>query len=98
MHVTLKHPQTKEAAIAHIKKMLHESRGKLAEAQVTDFEEKWEGDTLHFSFTAQKQHLSGTLEVRDREFDLNVKLPLALRLFEKRIEKMIEAQASKMLQ
>ena len=93
MKLNFKHAQTKEQAVAHVKKMLTEARGKIAEAKVEDLEEKWDGDVLQFAFTAQGQHISGTLEVRDHEFELYVKLPLALKLFEKRIEKMLMAQA-----
>ena len=96
MKVSIPHKFTEVEAITRVKKILNESRSKLAD-HLTDVEEKWEGNVLNFAFTAQKQHISGTLTVRDRIFELYAKLPLTLRLFEGRIEKMIKEQAGAML-
>jgi hypothetical protein len=96
MKVSLPHKDSEIAAITKVKKILNESRSKLAD-HLTDVEEKWEGNVLHFAFTAQKQHISGTLTVKDKVYELYAKLPLTLRLFEGRIEKMIKEQASAVL-
>jgi hypothetical protein len=96
MKVSIPHKDSEIAAITKVKKILNESRSKLA-AHLTDVEEKWDGNVLTFAFTAQKQHITGTLTVKDRVFELYAKLPLTLRLFEGRIEKMIKEQASTML-
>lgn len=79
-----------------VKHVMSEARTKLGDKGTID-EERWEGDTLHFAFTGQGQSISGTLVVLDHEFDIDVKLPLMMRLFEGRIKKMIEEQASQML-
>jgi hypothetical protein len=92
MKVSIPHKLSQIEAITRVKKILNESRSKLAE-HLTDVEEKWEGNVLNFAFTAQKQHISGTLEVKDKVFNLNARLPLMMRLFEGRIEKMILEQA-----
>lgn len=60
-------------------------------------EERWENDVFHFAFTAQGQHISGTLEVKEKEYDINAKLPLMMRLFEGKIKKAIEAQTKELL-
>lgn len=60
-------------------------------------EERWENSTLHFAFTAEGQNISGTLTVTDKEFDINAKLPLILRLFEGKIKRTIEEQAKQVL-
>jgi hypothetical protein len=96
MKVSIPHKDSEIAAITKVKKILNESRSKLA-AHLTDVEEKWDGNVLTFAFTAQKQHITGTLTVKDKVFDLYAKLPLTLRLFEGRIEKMIKEQAGAML-
>lgn len=75
---------------------LREGREKLA-GQATIDKEEWQGDTLNFGFTVQGQSITGTFEVRDNDFDLNANLPLMLRMFEGRIKKAIEEQASAML-
>jgi hypothetical protein len=93
MKVSIPHKLSEVEAVTRVRKILHDSRAKLAE-HLTDVEEKWEGSTLHFAFTAQKQHISGTLEVRDRVFNIYAKLPLMMRLFEGKIQKMILEQVN----
>ncbi len=95
MKVSIPHKLSEIEAITRVRKILHESRSKLAE-HLTEVEEKWEGNTLHFAFTAQKQHIRGTLEVKDHVFNIYAKLPLMMRLFEGKIEKMIKEQAGQM--
>src|ERR1700677_211508 len=96
MQVSIPHKDSEVAAIPKVKKILQDSRSELA-GHVSEGEEKWEGNVLHFAFTAQKQHISGTLTVKDRVFELYAKLPLTLRLFAGRLEKMIKEQARTVL-
>lgn len=96
MQVTIPHKFTKDEAVLRVKRALEEARPKLGD-QATIDKEEWQGDTLHFGFTAQGQSISGTFEVRDNEFELNAKLPLMLRMFEGKIKKAIEEQAGQML-
>jgi hypothetical protein len=95
MQVKIPHQGTEEQAIAHIKTLLEENRSKITE-QATDVTEKWEGNVLHFGFTTNGATINGTLTVRDKEYELYAKLPFALRLFEGRIEKMIQQEAKKL--
>ena len=96
MKLSIPHKYSQIEAMTRVQKILNESRSRLAE-HLSDVEERWEGAVLHFAFTAQKQHISGTLDVKDKSFDLYAKLPLTLRLFEGRIEKMIAEQAKSVL-
>jgi len=96
MKVSIPHKDSEIAAITKVKKILNESRSKLAD-HLTDVEEQWDNNVLTFAFTAQKQRISGTLTVKDKVFELYAKLPLTLRLFEGRIEKMITEQAGALL-
>jgi hypothetical protein len=96
MKVSIPHKFSQIEAVTRVRKVLNESRSKLAD-HLTDVDERWEGNTLHFAFTAQKQHISGSLEVKDKTFELYAKLPMMMRLFEGRIEKMIQEQAGAML-
>lgn len=59
--------------------------------------EEWSGNTLTFMVSGQGQQISGTLEVTDTQFILDATLPLMLRMFEGRIEQMIESQANNLL-
>ena len=96
MKLSIPHKDSEIAAITKVKKILSSSRSQMA-AHLSEVEEKWDGNVLTFAFTAQKYHISGTLTVKDRVFDVYAKLPLTLRLFEGRIEKMITEQAATML-
>jgi hypothetical protein len=60
--------------------------------EVSIDEERWEGDTLHFAATLQGKQINGTLQVTDKDFVIDAKLPLLWRIFEGRIEKMIAEQ------
>ena len=74
-----------------VRKTLEHVRPQLL-GKMTIEEERWEGDTLHFAFTAEKNHISGQLVVKDKEFDITAKLPLLMRLFEGKIQRAIEEQ------
>lgn len=96
MQVTIPHTFTKQQALMRVKEALDQARSKIGE-QATITEERWEGNTLHFGFTGQGQSISGTFMVRDTEFELYAKLPLMMKLFEKKIEAAIQEQAQKIL-
>lgn len=91
MHLQIPHKTSQQDALVRVKKGLEEHRAQLlANAEI--HEERWDGNTLHFDVTAQGQRISGTLEVAEKDFAINAKLPLMLRLFESRIEKQIMEQ------
>ena len=96
MHLKLPHKFTKSEALQRVKQMLEQGRTQLAE-KVTIQEERWENDILHFAFTAEGQSISGQLTVEDHDYIIDAKLPLMLKLFEGKIEKMIQEQAAKAL-
>lgn len=96
MRISFPHNQTKIGAITHVKKMLNDSRAQMA-AHISDVTEVWNDNVLTFAFTAQKQHIKGTLEVTDRTHEVTVHLPLMLRMFEGQIEKMIMGEMQKVL-
>lgn len=96
MHLNIPHKFTKADATARVKKVLEDGRSQLAgKAEIE--EERWDGDTLHFAFTANGQHITGELEVQDSAFVLDAKLPFMLRMFEGKIQKMIQEQSKQML-
>ncbi len=82
------HKTTQAAALTRVKQGLEEVRSKLGD-QAQIHEERWDGTTLHFDATAQKQRISGTLLVDEKNFVIDAKLPLMLRLFEGKIEQEI---------
>lgn len=96
MKVSIPHSYSQIGAITHIKKVLNTSRAQMAE-HLTGVSEEWKENVLIFGFTAQKQHITGTLTVLDKSLELYAKLPLTLRLFEGKIERMIQEESKKVL-
>jgi Putative polyhydroxyalkanoic acid system protein (PHA_gran_rgn) len=92
MHLQLPHQLSKEQAISKVKKAIEEARPQMAAHQVALEETAWEGDTLRFALELQKHPITGTLEVGEKDFILDAKLPLVWRLFEGRIERAIAQQ------
>ncbi|MBM3261095.1 hypothetical protein FJY93_01615 [Candidatus Kaiserbacteria bacterium] len=96
MQFSIPHKESQLGAITRIKKTLNDARSQLA-SHATIEKEEWNHNILTFAFTAQKQHFSGTLTVKDHSFEIDVKLPLMMRMFEGRIKKMIEDETKKMI-
>jgi hypothetical protein len=93
MHLKIPHQFSQAQAVARVKQALAEAKPQLKD-KVEVEEERWEGSTLHFAFTAQGQRITGTLVVGEGEFELNAKLPLMLKLFEGKIERAIKEQVA----
>ncbi len=96
MQVALPHTFSKSQAVQRVKDALDKARPQF-KGHVEIHEEKWDGDVLTFSFTAQGQKISGTLTVEEAQYVLYAKLPLMYRLFEGRIESAIKEQVAKMV-
>ncbi len=98
MHIQVPHKFGQQQAVGRLKAALEQAKtNPQVKDQLTIEKEEWEGNKLNFAFTAQKQHISGTLVVEEKEYIVDAKLPLMLRMFEGRIEKMIGEQVQKML-
>jgi hypothetical protein len=91
MQIQIPHKGTKQQAIDQIHKALEEARPKMA-GQAEIEKEEWDGDTLNFAVTVQGQHISGSVTTTDAVYDLTLKLPLMLRMFEGKIKRTIEEQ------
>lgn len=101
MQFTIPHKFSQQQAIERVKAAVLEARNKLATStdlpagtEVSIDEDRWEGNTFHFAVTIQKQHIHGTVEVKDHEFFVNATLPLLMRMFEGKIKKAIEEQVA----
>jgi hypothetical protein len=86
---------TEADGIARVNQLLAEHKGEI-EKKATNVVTEWKGNVLSFSFTAQGNHIEGTLTVKEGEFDVHAKLPLMLRMFEGTIERMIQAEVAKL--
>lgn len=96
MKASIKHNTTKAEAIDRVKQALKEAEGQLAQHNASIAQE-WKDNVLSFALDGQGQKISGTLTITDETFDIDAKLPLVLRLFEGRIQKMIQDAAAQAL-
>jgi hypothetical protein len=98
MHFAIAHKfGTATAAKARVEAALADAKTKLAGQGSIDKEE-WSGDTLTFAVSGQGQQITGTLEVTDTQFIADATLPLMLRMFEGKIQSMIEQKAGEFLE
>lgn len=81
----------RDRATAKIKTELIKNRAAINQHIIIN-EERWDGSTLTFAVELQGKKITGTLEITDKDFVLDAKLPLVWRLFEKRIEAEIAKQ------
>lgn len=95
MHVEIPHQFSQKEAVNRVKMALNQSRAQVMQ-HAPDLEDKWEGDTLHFAATVQGKKITGTLDVQDKQFILDAKLPLLWRMFEGQIEKAIKQQVAQL--
>jgi hypothetical protein len=96
MQFTIPFKGTQSEGVQRIKQLLLEQDAKIRE-NTSEFTQDWKDNVLTFAFTAQGKSISGTLAVLDGEFDVYAKLPLAMRLFEGTIEKMIQSEVQKLV-
>ncbi len=96
MHLNIPHTFSKAEARSRVEHMLREAKTQHPD-KATIEEECWEGDALHFAVSAQGQRVSGQAEIQDNAFVIDATLPLMMRMFEGRLEKMIAEQAKQVL-
>lgn len=95
MHVEIPHHFARKEAVNRVKMALNQSRAQVLQ-RAPDLKTEWENDTLRFSATIQGKFIEGTMEVQEKQFVIDAKLPLLWRIFEGRIEKAIKEQVSQM--
>lgn len=92
--MTAEHTLPKEEALRRLKEKLVDLpyRGR-----VDDLYEAWRGDTLDFRFKAVGMKVSGSLTVDDSEVRLTAKVPFAVMLLKRTIEKTVRAELGTLL-
>ena len=96
MKVHRKHNSSRE----HVKDNIDTFLPSLVERfddSVTDIKHDWRGDDLGFSFRASGFNVSGTFSVSDADLLLDLRLPLAARLFEGKIRSAVEDELDRLL-
>lgn len=96
INIVVDHKLTKDEALKRIKKLLKEVKEEHGD-KISDLKESWKGNKGTFSFSAMKYDISGTLEVTDKNVELDGDVPWSLGLFKGKIEKMIRDRAEGLL-
>ena len=96
MNMKIPHQLTPEEAMSRIQRLLTEVKAEHGD-RVTDLQESWSGNRGEFAFKAMGFAVSGTLDVRPGEVELNGNYPLAARPFKGRIESLVRDQATRLL-
>lgn len=91
MRVTVPHGTSREEARRKVRGLLGNLANKHADV-ISDVEEQWDEDQLHFGFRARGVKAQGTLEVTDDEVIVEGRVPLLAKPFESRIKSAIERE------
>jgi hypothetical protein len=94
--VTVQHQLGKEAALQRIKGLFGSAQ-KQDGSRISDLQERWTDDGGSFSFSIRGFKVTGSLEVRDTEVEIEVDYPLAARPFTGLIESTLRTRAQEVL-
>ena len=104
MRITVSHDKGRERAIRLVDEQADQLfRGMPGPVQIVDQQRRWEGDTMHFSFTGKAGFLSapikGTVLVEDKTLTVDVELPGFLKnlMPEEKVKAGIEGRARALL-
>jgi hypothetical protein len=94
--VTVPHQLGKDEALRRIKGMLDEAQNK-GGGRISDLQETWAGDTGTYSFKASGFKVSGSIEVRDTDVEIDIDYPMAARPFKSTIESTLRDRTEALL-
>jgi Putative polyhydroxyalkanoic acid system protein (PHA_gran_rgn) len=95
--VVIPHRLGKDEALRRIRDGLGRVKGEFAWV-LTMEDERWEGDTLHFSVKAMAQRAQGTIGVYDGAVRVEVRLPWLLQRFAEAAQRVIGHKGQLMLE
>lgn len=96
LKMSLPHRLPQDEALNRIKGLLRQVKLQYAD-RISDLHEEWTGNTGTFSFTAMGFSVTGTLNVKACEVELNGNLPVAAIFFKGKIESTIRERATTLL-
>jgi len=96
LHLVIPHPLSADEALKRIKQLIPITKKQFGD-KVADVQEQWKGNKGTFSFTVMGFDVSGTLDVRDNEVELDGSLPWAALPFKGKIEETITEKAEELL-
>lgn len=94
--VTIDHNLGTEEAKTRIDGSYHRLGEMVSGARLTD--QRWEGDTLHFSLNAMGQRVKGRLQVDDEAVEALVDLPFMLSMYAGTIKTTLREEGPKLLE
>lgn len=94
--VTVPHELGKDEALRRIKAILGKAQGD-GGGRLSDVQETWTGDGGSYSFKVAGFKVSGSIEVRDTDVEIDVNYPLAARPFKETIETTLRDRAESVL-
>jgi hypothetical protein len=96
--LTIEYPHSLSAADATARlKALVAAAAQQYQAQLSEFQQDWQGDTLAFTGAALGMKVSGTLESADRLVRLTAELPWAAMIVKGRIQQRVEEEFGRVL-
>jgi len=95
--LSVRHQLSQEEAKQRLARLAAEVRAKNS-GHVTDIAESWNGYVDTFSFRALGFSVSGSVEVREAEVVVEMKVPLAALMFKSRVEREVLAHARQALE
>ena len=96
--VTLEHSKTIDEAKTRIDEGIAELTSSIAGKMAIKIDQRWEGDTLHFSARAMLQKLTGTAEVFPQHVRITVVLPDILAGMAEKVTGQIQKKGALMLE
>jgi Putative polyhydroxyalkanoic acid system protein (PHA_gran_rgn) len=94
--VTVQHQLGKAEALRRIKDILGDAQ-KRDGGRISDVQETWTDDGGSYSFKAGGFKVSGSIDVRDTDVEIDVSYPLAARPFKEKIESTLRDRAESVL-
>lgn len=95
-NVTVPHDLSEEEARQRLDHLLDAVRDKFQD-QVSDLEQSWQDDKLHFGFKTYGIKLSGVASVTDNDLTVDGELPFSAMMFKGKIESGIREHLAKIL-
>lgn len=95
-NVTVPHHLDKEEAKRRVSGLLPGLRTEFA-GMVSEMQERWEGDVLHFAFKARGLSVTGSADVRPAAVSVDYNLPLLARPLKGQFESGIRERLGKLL-
>jgi len=96
MNIKIEHRQTKDEAKRRLEALIATLKTQHA-SQIQNLQEQWTGYTNKIKGTARGYSVAGTLEIKELAILIDLKIPLLLQVFSKKIRSVVEEHVKKTL-